>query len=113
MDAYRAQKRWRKVDELWDDLAATSPSADLVTEGRIVVAGAKADRGDLPGAISTLARKAKDVKRPREYHLRLWYALADLEERAGNLVRARELFRRIRRHDPEFADVGVRVRAVG
>ena len=31
----------------------------------------------------------KPVAKPREHHLRLWYALADLEERAGNLARAR------------------------
>lgn len=112
MDCYRAQRRWTKVDELWEDLSATSPSAELVTEGRIVAAGARSDRGDLPGAISMLTRKAKDVKQPRDYHLRLWYALADLEERAGNLARARDLFGRIKRHDADFADVTTRARAL-
>ena len=113
MDCYRAQKRWNKIDELWEDLAATSPSAELVTEGRIVAAGAKADQGELPTAIAMLAKKAKDVKQPRDYHLRLWYALADLEERGGNLPRARELFTRIRQRDPGFADVAERVAALG
>jgi tetratricopeptide (TPR) repeat protein len=112
MDSYRAQRRWGKVDELWEDLAATSPSAELVTEGRIVAAGARADQGHLHDAIGMLVKKAKDVKQPRDYHLRLWYALADLEERAGNLARARELFNRIRRHDADFADVTARVRAL-
>ena len=112
MDCYRAERRWRKIDELWADLAATSPSAELVTEGRIVAAGAQADQGQLDEAISMLARKAKTVKQPREYHLRLWYTLADLEERAGNLARARELFARIRKHDPEFADVAARAAAL-
>ena len=112
MDCYRAQRRWAKIDELWEDLSTTSPSAELVTEGRIVAAGARADQGDLSAAISMLTRKAKDVKRPRDYHLRLWYALADLEERAGNLARARDLFSRIRRHDAEFADVASRARAL-
>jgi len=112
MDCYRAQKRWNKIDELWEYLAATSPSAELVTEGRIVAAGAKADHGDLPGAIAMLAKKAKAVKQPRDYHLRLWYALADLEERAGNLARARELFGRIKRHDADFADVTARAAAL-
>jgi len=27
MDCYRAQKRWRRVEELWDELAVSSPSA--------------------------------------------------------------------------------------
>ena len=46
-DCYRAQKRWARVDELWEELRAASPSADLVAEGRIVVAGSLADRGRL------------------------------------------------------------------
>jgi tetratricopeptide (TPR) repeat protein len=108
MDSYRARRRWRRVDELWEELAAASPSAELVTEGRIVLAGSLADRGRLQDAIAQLDRKSGDVKRPREHHLRLWYALADLEERAGNLARARELFDRVRRHDPDFADVAER-----
>jgi len=105
MDSYRAQHRWAKVRQLWEELAAASPSAELVTEGRIVAAGALADRGDLPGAIEMLERKAGDVRRPREHHLRLWYALADLYERGGDHSRARALFARIGAHDPEFADL--------
>jgi tetratricopeptide (TPR) repeat protein len=108
MDCYRAQKRWKRVDELWAELAASSPSAELVTEGRIVLAGSLADRGRLAEAIDLLRKKAKPVSRPREHHLRLWYALADLEERAGNLAAARELFARVRRFDPELADVAIR-----
>ena len=102
MDCYRAQKRWKRVDELWAELGASSPSAELVTEGRIVLAGSLADRGRLDEAIDLLRRKAKPVSNPKEHHLRLWYALADLEERAGNLAAARELFARVRRFDPEL-----------
>ncbi len=47
------------------------------------------------------------------HHLRLWYALADLEERAGNIPRARMLFDRIRRHEAGFADVAERLAALG
>jgi tetratricopeptide (TPR) repeat protein len=112
MDCYRAQRRWRKVDELWADLSAASPSSELVSEGRIVAAGALADRGRLDDAIAVLDRKSGDVKRARPHHLRLWYALGDLEERAGNLGRARVLFDRVRAHDAEFADVAARRRAL-
>jgi tetratricopeptide (TPR) repeat protein len=108
MDCYRAQRRWRKVDQLWADLGAASPSSELMIEGRIVAAGALADRGRLDDAIAVLDRKAGDVKRARPHHLRVWYALGDLEERAGNLARARVLFDRVRAHDPEFADVTAR-----
>lgn len=108
MDCYRAQHRWARVDQLWQDLAEASPSAALVTEGRIVEAGALADQGRLAEAIALLDRKADAVKRPKDHHLRLWYALADLEERAGNQARARALFARIASHDGDFADVPAR-----
>lgn len=108
MDCYRAQHRWRRVEQCWDELAAASPSADLVMEGRIVAAGALADRGRLDEAVALLGRKAGNVKKARPHHLRLWYALADIEERAGNLARARALFARVHAHDPEFADVTAR-----
>jgi hypothetical protein len=113
MDCYRAQRRWRKVEELWLELAAVSPSAELVAEGRIVYAGSLADQGRLPEALALLRKRADAVKSPKEYHLRLWYALADLEERAGNLARARELFHQVRRADPAFADVAERLAALG
>jgi hypothetical protein len=112
MDALRAQHRWSRVDELWQELAVASPSGELVTEGRIVAAGALADLGELDAAIAMLQRKSGDVKRPRPHHLRLWYALADLEERAGNLARARALFGRVHKHDADFADVNARLRAL-
>jgi tetratricopeptide (TPR) repeat protein len=109
MDCYRAQRRWRKVDECWRELTAASPGAEVVTEGRIVAAGALADRGRLDEAVALLTRADRRIDRPRPHHLRLWYALADLEERAGNVPRARTLFDRVRREDPGFADVAERL----
>lgn len=112
MDTYRAQQRWRKVDERWRELTAASPGAELVTEGRIVAAGALADRGRLDDAIALLARADRKVVQPKPHHLRLWYALAELEERAGNVPRARGLFDRVRREDAGFADVAERLAAL-
>ena len=112
MDCYRAQKRFKRVDELWEELGVSSPSAAIVTEGRIVLAGSLADRGRLDDALDALRRKSKTVARPREHHLRLWYALADLEERAGNISTARDLFGRVRRFDPDFSDVAARLAAL-
>ena len=108
MDCYRAQRRWRKVEDRWRELASVSPSAESVAEGRIVYAGALADQGDLAGALALLRKKSGNVKNPKEHHLRLWYALADLEERAGNHAVARDLFDRVRRADPGYADVAER-----
>lgn len=112
MDCYRAQKRYPMVDTLWGEVAAVSPAPDIVAEGRIVLAGALADRGRVPEAIAVLDRRAERPKRVRPHHLRVWYALADLEERAGNLPRARALFEQIRREDASFADVAERLIAL-
>jgi tetratricopeptide (TPR) repeat protein len=112
-DCYRALRRYGEVDELWKELAAASPSAELVTEGRIVAAGALADRGELDRAIRLLEAGRKPVKRMREHHLRLLYALADLVERAGDVPKARQLFHRLAEADPDFADVQARVRSLG
>lgn len=113
MDCARAKRNYRRVDELWRELADASPSGPLVTEGRIVLAGSLADRGRLRDAIATLERRERDVKRVQEHHLRVWYALADLSERAGDIPRARQLFLRIRKHEAGFADVAERLAALG
>jgi len=113
MDCYRAQRRWRKVESAWEELSAASPSAEIVAEGRIVYAGALADQDRLDEALAVLRKRAEPVREPKEHHLRLWYALADLEERAGNLARARELFDRVRRADPNYVDVAERRAALG
>ena len=64
MDCYRAQRRWRKVEELWLELAAVSPSAELVAEGRIVYAGALADQGRLPEALALLREAGRTGEDP-------------------------------------------------
>jgi tetratricopeptide (TPR) repeat protein len=85
----------------------------VVAEGRIVMAGALADQGKLAEAIRLLERAVTEVKRPRLHHLRLWYTLADLYERAGDLPRARGLFGSVLRHDHDFADVPERLAGLG
>ena len=60
MDCYRAQRRWRKVDECWRELTAASPGAEVVTEGRIVAAGALADRGRIDEAIALLSPRRQE-----------------------------------------------------
>jgi tetratricopeptide (TPR) repeat protein len=113
MDCHRALGRHAQVDELWRELGEASPSAELMTEGRIVKAGSLADRGDLGEAVRILDAAAKKIDRPRPYHLRLWYALADLYERAGELPAARDMFGRVVRHDREFFDAAERQAALG
>ena len=115
-DCYRALKRPAMVAELWDELRQASPSAELVTEGRIVAAGSLADQGKVKEAIDLLSDDKKGTwrlpRQPREHHLRRAYALADLFERAGDVARARDLFERIQRADARFGDVGRRLKAL-
>lgn len=111
-DCYRAIHRYVEAEAIWDDLREASPSGDLVAEGRIVAAGCRADQGDLAGAIEILSKGARKVARPQDRHLRQWYALADLYERAGDLPRARDLFARISSVEPDAFDVRSRLRAL-
>ena len=62
-DCYRALGRFGKVDALWEELRAVSPAPALMAEGRIVAAGAMADRGDVRGAIRLLERGPLEPRR--------------------------------------------------
>ncbi len=111
-DCYRAKKRWKHVDELWEELRSASPAQELLAEGRLVYAGSLADRGRMAEAIEVLERAKTDQKKPKADHLRTWYALADLYERAGEVPKARELFRRVLRYDAELFDTAERLSAI-
>jgi tetratricopeptide (TPR) repeat protein len=115
MDSLRALGRHAKVAAAWNDLRHRSPDADVLAEARMVAAGSLADRGRLPEAVELLvsAGAARALRNPSDRHLRQWYALADLYERAGDLPRARELFQRVARVDPEAYDVADRLDALG
>jgi len=108
-DCERALHHHEAVDEIWEALRRASPGAAVLTEGRLVVAGSLADRGRLPDAIELLGRHAPDRARPNEGHLRTWYALADLYERAGDIPRARQLFSRIVAREADFFDAAERL----
>lgn len=109
-DCSRALGRWREVERYWNELGAASPSADLVEEGRIVYAGALADQGKLGDGIRLLEKAPRAPKKPKIHHLRRWYALADLYERAGDLPKARRLFSEVNTLEPAFGDAGQRAR---
>jgi tetratricopeptide (TPR) repeat protein len=111
-DSYRALGRHEKVEQLWEELREASPDAAAVAEGRIVMAGSHADRGDVRGAIRILEQAKARPTAPADHHLRIWYALGDLYERAGELPKARELFDRVARQDPNFVDVADRRRSL-
>jgi tetratricopeptide (TPR) repeat protein len=115
MDCHRAMGHHRRVGDLWDELRAASPPADVLVEGRLVRAESLAESGDLQGAIALLsdAGAARSLRRPAERHVRQWFVLADLYERAGDVPMARTLFARVVAADPELADAAERLRALG
>ena len=110
-DCYRALGEV-KLRHLWDELRASGPEAAIMTEGRIVMAGAMADIGDVAGGIRLLEQGPLKPKKPRDHHVRLWYALADLYERAGDHQRARRGFERIDQVEPGYADVSGRLESL-
>jgi tetratricopeptide (TPR) repeat protein len=111
-DCYRAMRRYADADATWEELKQASPSAEVVAEGRLVAAGSLADQGDLRGAVQLLEGSLRR-SRPKVSHLRQWYALADLYERAGELPRARDLFSQIAAVDADAYDVRQRLLALG
>lgn len=112
-DCRRALQQYKEVDRLWAELREASPSGPLMTEGRIVAAGALADQSDLAGAVRVLAKGFRFPKQPQEHHLRRAYALADLYERSGDVPQARALFAQIARAEPDFLDATDRAAGLG
>ena len=112
-DTYRALRRWDDVERIWREVREASPSQEILAEARIVAAGAQADRGDLSGALRTMNSSTQQPKRIRDHHLRQWYVLADLHDRAGDTIEATRWFERIAAHDRQFVDVVDRLRALG
>ncbi len=112
-DCCRALKRWNEMDRLWKELGAVSPGPELVEEGRIVQAGSLADRDRLRDAIRFLEKAPSPKKSPSVYHLRRWYVLGDLYERAGDNPKARRIFSQIIKNDPQFGDASERLAALG
>ena len=112
-DCYRAVKRYHEVEELWSELRAASPAPSLLAEGRIVAAGALADQGNFVGALRTMDKALEVPKRPKDYHLRQWYVVADLYDRSGDVIKARRYFGLVAQADGDFADVGERLKTLG
>jgi tetratricopeptide (TPR) repeat protein len=112
-DCYRALRRYHDVDVLWGELRDASPEPALMAEGRIVAAGALADQGDMAGALKVMQKATELPKKPKEYHLRQWYVLADLLDRSGDVIKARRFFTLVAEADREFGDVRERLKTLG
>jgi tetratricopeptide (TPR) repeat protein len=61
----------------------------------------------------TKAGAAKQLRNPSYRHVRLWYALGDVYDRAGDTTAAREMFSRIVIAEPEAYDAVDRLAELG
>ncbi len=115
MDCDRANRRFRAVEKTFEEISESEPSADVMAEARIVMASALADQRRYAEAIDLLVRAGgtKVLRNPAYRHVRLWYALADIFDRSGDQVSARELFARVVVADPEAYDAQERLNELG
>lgn len=108
-DCWRALGDLGKVEAVWREARRAGLDQSVLAEARIVMAGALADAGRLGAAIALLEEGLVAVRNPALHHLRRYYALADLYERAGDVPRARSLFEVVLRADPSLFDTAERL----
>lgn len=115
MDADRANHRYRAVEKTFEELEESEPMAEVLAEGRIVMAATWADQRRYDEAIDLLTRAgaAKNLRNPSYRHVRLWYTLADVYDRAGDTTAARELFSRVVIAEPDAYDAADRLTELG
>ena len=115
MDCDRANRRYRAVEKVFAQLEESEPTAEVLIEARIVMAAAWADQQRFAEAIDLLTRAGgtKQLRNPSYRHVRLWYALADIFDRAGDAVSARELFARVVIAEPDAYDAVARLAELG
>jgi hypothetical protein len=115
MDCDRANKRYRAVEKTFAEIEENEPTAEVVVEGRIVMASTLADQRMYKEAIDLLTKAGatKQLRNPSFRHVRLWYALADIFDRAGDTASARELFARIVVAEPDAYDAQSRLGDLG
>lgn len=113
-DCARAAARHDKVveyvEEMIDDKVVPRERA---VEGLIVLAGDRADRGDLAGAMDALGRAGLEPASVQSWHPRLWYAAADLAARMGDTDMERQYLEAITAVEEDFLDVEERLDALG
>jgi tetratricopeptide (TPR) repeat protein len=115
MDCDRANRRYRAVEKSFAELEEGEPTAEVLAEGRIVMASAWADQRMYQEAIELLTKAGatKQLRNPSYRHVRLWYALADVFDRAGDTASAREMFARVVIAEPDAYDAKTRLADLG
>jgi tetratricopeptide (TPR) repeat protein len=101
----------RAVAEAREGLGAPVDEA-VRAECAIVAGAALADLGRFEEALSVLRSLPTRPEFARPHHLRLWYVIADVLERAGRREQAADHFRLILRHDLDAFDAAERLAAL-
>lgn len=111
-DASRALGHHDKAVAYVEDMAsgfdAGSVLLERYAEGLLVLAGMRADRGQMAAALRTLERAPLPDDSVGTTHARIWYAAGDIAERMGDTERAREYFDAVLAVDEEFMDAAQR-----
>jgi tetratricopeptide (TPR) repeat protein len=111
-DCARALGKPDKVGEYVQEMQAANAPPDRLAEGIIVLAGDRADRGDVEGALAVLDRVGLNPEQVEGHHLRVWYFAADLAQRLGRTDEAREYLEAITAVDEEFLDAADQLAAL-
>lgn len=108
-DCARANGQLDRAEELVDEMFRARVPASRIAEGLLVLAGARAERGDHDAALAVLQRLDLEPRRVEPYHLRLWHLAADICEQRGDAEAAAGYLGAIATVDPDFLDVAARL----
>ncbi len=104
-DSLRALGRPEKAVEVLEALDPKEVSEEVYVEALVVAGGALRDLGRTVQSIELLRNGPLRPSQVLPHHLRLWYALADALEEAGDRGEARAWWDAIYAEDPSFFDV--------
>ncbi len=108
-DCARAAGRPDRVAQYVAEMRPEDVGEARWVEGLLVLAGDRADRGDLDGALAALGHADLRPANVRPHHARLWYLAAELHERKGEPDEARDYLEAIAALEPDFLDVAQRL----
>ena len=103
-DCYHALGRPERAVEVLETLGRNDVDEETWIDGLIVRAAATAEAGNVAGAVAVLATGPLEAGEIHDHHRQLWYAYADMLERAGRIEEARTWFGRLAIDAPDFAD---------
>lgn len=108
-DCARALGRHEKVAEYVAAMREGEVDEERRVEGLLVLAGDRADRGDLAGALAALESVTVTAAGVAPHHVRVWYLAAELAEELGRSEQARDYLEAVAAVDPDYLDVAERL----